>query len=733
MTESKRPPYSVSRHQDLPAESLSLEAGIHPYLHILRNRKGVIVGCIFTTLLIAFVANITQRPVYQASTEVLLDPKESKDALTSDSSKSSLMQDPTLMMTQFRLIRSRPLAESVLQKLEKPENRELLLTSLGVKAGGKRMDGSLFSEKEKQGVIGRLQGSLSGVQPDRNVRIVKILATGYQPQAVALISNAASEAYIELNHKSNMDSFRQSFMMISQNLAEVREKIKTGELAFQKIDSEVKLLEALKIYGDRHPLVIQLQTDIPQLARRLKREIQSLESIQVGQRKDLMPLLTIPSTQLEDLEKKETDLYTLKPILEQEVSSQKEMYNSLFKKLQEVGVSGGGSVWVDAEIVEPASAPSSPIRPNKKLNLILGFFTGIALGIGLAFFQEYLDSSVRSLEDVRGYLKLFPLGMVPFVQFNLAQKNGGAKTEEEIAVNKMRSSRNFWLANDSDIPLYVAEAYRIIRTNLAFGSIDSTLKILQVTSAVKGEGKTTTAANLAVSLALAGAKILIIDADMRRPALHRILDLEGVEEGLSDALTHEKSWESLVVPTSTPNLFFMSAGTIPPNPAELLSSRRMKALIEDLTQHFDRVIIDSPPVISVADAAVIASRVDGTIFVSRAGFVPRHLCMQAKSAIESVNGRIVGCVLNSVHSAHQPYYYHQYYHEYGRYDEDKTNSSKDILADEESGYKEPSTTFDKLKILKEPFFIMLSSGWARFGEQFKKGQPKKESKSSVGA
>lgn len=729
MTENKRPPYTV-KQQNFPAETLNLEAGLHPYLHILRNRKGVIAACIFITLFIAFAANITQKPVFQAATELLLDPKESRDALTSDSSKSTLMQDPTLMMTQFRLIGSRPLAERVFQKLEKSENREILLNSFSLKTSRKRKEGTVFSENEKQNLIERIQGSLTGVQPDRNVRLIKILATGYQPQALALVSNAASEAYIELNHKSNMESFRQSFMMISKNLAEVREKIKTGELAFQKIDSEVRLLEALKIYGERHPLVIQLQTDIPQQAQRLKREISNLEAI--SQRKDLIPLLTVPSTTLGDLEKKETDLYTLKPILEQEVTGQKEMYNSLFKKLQEVGVSGGGSVWVDAEIVEPASAPSAPIRPNKKLNLILGLFTGIALGIGLAFFQEYLDSSVRSLEDVRGYLKLFPLGMVPFVQFNMAQKNGGAaKTEGEAAIARMRSSRNFWLANDANIPLYVAEAYRIIRTNLAFGSIDSTLKILQVTSAVKGEGKTTTAANLAVSLALAGAKILIIDADLRRPALHRILDLEGVEEGLSDALTHEKSWQSLIVPTATPNLFLMSAGTIPPNPAELLSSRRMKALTDELAQHFDRVIIDSPPVISVADAAVIASRVDGTIFVSRAGFVPRHLCMQAKHAIESVNGRIVGCVLNSVHSAHQPYYYYKYYHQYGRYEEDKTTSVQEMNEDPE--FKESSSTLDKLKILKEPFLIMLSSGWARLGESFKKGQPKKESKSSVGA
>ena len=724
-----RPPYSINKSLEThPSESLSVETGFYPYLHILRNRKKIILGCILSTVLIAFTANLTQKPVYQSSAELLLDTKDSKDA-AAGTSGSLLMQDPTLMVTQFRLIRSPQLAERILRKVEQQENRESLMENFALRASGKRKDSTVFSDKEKQALISRLQGALSGSQPDRGVRIIKISATGYQPQMAALLANRAAEAYIELNHKANMESFRQNFMMISQNLAEIRQKIKTGEMASQKIDSEVKLLEALKVYGEKHPLVIQLQTEIPQLARKLKREIQNLESTQVGQRKDLIPLLTTPHTRLEDLQKIEADLYILKPILEQEVNSQREMYNSIFRKLQEVEVSGGGSVWVDAQITEPASTPSKPIRPNKRLNLILGFLTGLALGVGLAFFQEYLDSSVRSLEDVRGYLKLFPLGMVPFVDLLPHQRNGDKGLEQEVS---KLNSQSFWLANDSNIPLYVAEAYRIIRTNLAFGSIDANLKILQVTSAVKGEGKTTTAANLAVSLALAGSKVLLVDADMRRPALHHILEMEGIEEGLSDALTGEKPWESLMVQTSTPGLSFLSAGTIPPNPAELLSSKKMKQFIEELGHHFDRVIIDSPPVVSVADAAIIASRVDGTIFVSRASFVPRHLCLQAKSAIESVNGKIVGCVLNSVHSRHQPYYYYQYYRQYGRYDEDKVKGSSG--SGDDAFLKSPSATLEKLKVLKEPLWVFLASNWARLGEQLKRGgSSKKESKTSVGA
>ena len=287
--------------------------------------------------------------------------------------------------------------------------------------------------------------------------------------------------------------------------------------------------------------------------------------------------------------------------------------------------------------------------------------------------------------------------------------------------------RRFWLAGDSDIPLYVAEAYRIIRTNLAFGSVDTSLKVLQVTSAVKGEGKTTTAANLAVSLALAGSRTLLVDADLRRPALHRILGMDERGPGLSEALTNGKPADSLLVATVVPNLFCLVAGTIPPNPSELLSSKRMKALVDEIRENFDMVILDSPPVISVADSAIIASRVDGTIFVSRSGFVPRHLCLQAKHALESVNGKIIGCVLNSVQSGHQPYHYDRYYREYARYGDQKGASAQPDVS------QKLTSQWERFKALKEPLLIFLSSSWSRLGERLKWDQSKKESKTSLGA
>ena len=721
--ETKRPPYTLNKGLEPRLTEERLDTDVYPYFHILRNRKRTLVICTFFTLSVAVFSNLTQRPVYQASAELILEPRDSKP-ITAPQANTSLMTDPTFLITQQRLVKGPRLAEKVLKKLEQLENRESLLDCFGIRPSRKRKDPAVFSDKERRALAGAIQRSISLNQLERGARIFAISIVGYVPPIVARLADATASSYAEINYEAHMDSFRQSFSMISKSLAEVRERIKTGEIASQKINSEVRLLEALKVYEEKHPLVIQLRTDIPQLTQKLRQGVQDLEKMEISQRKDLRPLLLDPHTQMEDLLKNEGDLYTLKPILEQELSSNKEMYNSIFKRFQEIELSGGGSVWMEVELVEPASVPGKPVRPNKKLNLLLGFFTGLFLGVGLAFLQEYLDSSVRSLEDIRSYLKFFPLGMVPHVV--RSEKEGsvlGEAKEKELA-------KALWLSSDSDIPLYVSEAYRIIRTNLAFGSVDQSLKTLQVTSAVKGEGKTTTAANLAISFALTSYRVLLVDGDMRRPALHRILGLEEQGPGLSDSLTNGTSWESFVIPTSTPNLSFMNAGTIPPNPAELLSSKRMKTLVEELGKNFDIVIFDSPPVISVADSAILASRVDGIIFVSRAGFIPRHLCLQAKTALESVKARVIGCVLNGVLTEHQPYYYYRYYRDYGRYDRDGDGKEK---GGEGTKKLELAPTVERLKALKEPLLVLFSAGLGRLMQLVKWERRNSESKSSIGS
>jgi len=697
--------------------------GVGPYLHILRKRKWILILSLGLTLSIAIFINLTAKPVYRTATEVVIEAKRSEE-VSGITKGSSIMRDPTFIITQTRMIQGQELARRVLTTLDQLGAREDLRIAFGLRTSLGESKNERFTPEERRRLMGSIRGSIAARQMGRGVRILKIIVTGYSPVIAAKIADTAAEVYIQMGHEARMQSFKKNFSIISRSLEEVRAKIKTGEIAVQKIDSEVKLLEALKIYGAKHPAVIELVKNIPILTQNLQEGMDNLRKMEIGQRKDLLPLLLQSHTNLRSLSALENDLYNLKPILDQEIKTNREMYNTLFRRLQEIELSGGSSLWLDAEVIEPASIPGSPIRPNKKMNIMIAFLVGLLLGLGLCFFLEYMDSSLRSLDDIQNYLKVFPLGMVP--QVELEDKT---EVDEKGIAQASDLTRAFWSTNDEAIPLHVSEAYRIIRTNLAFGLLDQSLKVFQVTSAVKGEGKTTTTANLGISLAQAGMKVLLVDADMRRPSLHRILRLEGVKHGLNDLISDSgTNLESVIEPTSVPNLSCLPAGAIPPNPAELLSSKRMKALTAELKAHFDVVLIDSPPVISVADSPIIASRVDGTILVARSGYLPRHLCLQAKKAIETVNGKVIGCVLNSVLSAHHPYYYYRYYN-YGKYyyygDENEKKKTKKTKG--RSGG--PLSSWERLKLLKDPAFSFFLDSWQRVTRS-KKGSPVKEMKAS---
>ncbi|HNV87162.1 MAG TPA: polysaccharide biosynthesis tyrosine autokinase, partial [Candidatus Omnitrophota bacterium] len=666
------PPYTLKNAQEQSVSSETLESRFYHSLYILWRRRNVLIFTTLFSLITAFIVNSVQKPVYRASTEVVLEPKSSEVSSQAGGTPTqiSFSQDPTFLLTQVRLIKGPVLAERVLKNFGTPESARSLLDCFAIPSSSKSEKGNaVFSEAEQRRLIGIIRASISVSQVQTGARIISLAVQGYSPAMVKRVADVVAQTYIELNYESRIDAFKQTFSVISKSLDEIRAKIKIGEIALQKVDSEVQLCEALKIYGERHPNVINLRELIPSLAEQLNQGTQNLETMEIGQRKDLLPLLVKPHLDLQTLEPIEADLKILKPILDQEVKTNREMYNSIFKKLQEVELAGGKNTWVDASVIEPAVIPGKPVRPDKKMNFLVGLLLGLFLGIAFAYFLEYLDSSLRNLDDVRNYLKIFPLGMVPFVEQEEPDEESdkdkkAERTPEEWKAIKhgLIPSRDFWNTTNTAIPMYVLEAYRIIRTNLAFGAGETSLKVLQFTSAVKGEGKSTSVVNLGISLAEAGLRTLIVDGDMRKPSIHHILELGKLPEGFSTALNGEKPWQELVVSTKINNLFCITVGTIPKNPAELLSSKRLKELIEEFKEHYDMVLIDSPPVVSVADAPIIASNVEGTVLVARAGFIPRHLCLQAKHTLESVGGKIVGCILNSVMSHHQPYYYHPYYY-----------------------------------------------------------------------
>lgn len=277
----------------------------------------------------------------------------------------------------------------------------------------------------------------------------------------------------------------------------------------------------------------------------------------------------------------------------------------------------------------------SPVSPNVTLNLVLGAVVGLVFGVGIAFFLEYLDTSVKSLEDVERYLQVPVLAVIP----------------KDVGVLHKQNA----MSPD-------AEAYRILRTNIEFNRKNPEDNAITVVSGGAGEGKSTTLVNLAYICAQGGYTTLMIDADLRRPRLHTFFDINNAV-GLTNYLTTELMLEDVILQTPVDNLYFMPSGILPADAAGILNSRRMSELIQDVKQRFDLILVDSPPILGVSDASVLASEVDLTMIVVQHRKLPRNMLMRVKQAVENVGGHVIGVVLNNVdvRSDSQYQYYTSYY------------------------------------------------------------------------
>lgn len=288
-----------------------------------------------------------------------------------------------------------------------------------------------------------------------------------------------------------------------------------------------------------------------------------------------------------------------------------------------------------ATIYAKAEVESRPTKPNVAVNLSLGAVLGLVFGLGLAFFLEYMDTTVKSLDDVERFLGVPVLAVVP----------------KDVGVLHRTSGFN------PD-----AEAYRILRTNIEFNRRNPEANCITVTSGGAGEGKSTTLCNLATVCAQGGYSVLLIDADLRRPSLHRLFDVSNAT-GLTNYLMTPARLEEVVMRTPVDNLYFLPSGLLPADSAGILNSERMSELIADVKSRFDLVLIDSPPILGVSDASVLANEADLTMLVVQHRKLPRHMLMRVKQTVENVGGRVLGVVLNNVdvRSDSQYQYYTSYY------------------------------------------------------------------------
>lgn len=354
-------------------------------------------------------------------------------------------------------------------------------------------------------------------------------------------------------------------------------------------------------------------------------------SMTAGDLASIVHVAVVPDTQLLRLSVDHRD-----PLMARDLANA--VADAFIANNEDDGLTRPGTV----SVVEPAGLPEHPVSPRTMLNTLVGGFAGLLLACALAAAYEYLDDTVKTPEDAEDAGTLPTLGGVP----RYPQMRAGPQ--------------GLVVASPHRGP--AAEAYRVLRTNLQFSTFEA--RTLLITSGGPGEGKSTTAANLAVAIAQTGARVIVVDSDLRRPALHKFFGLSNAA-GLTSALVSPATDVSMFLQqTELKDLSVMASGPIPPNPSELLSSSRMDAAIEALTRHADVVLFDSPPVLAVADAAVLAGKVDATILVVDAGKTRRHALRRAADTLGRSRTRVVGVVLNKLTARSRGYYDYGYYYAY---------------------------------------------------------------------
>jgi succinoglycan biosynthesis transport protein ExoP len=413
------------------------------------------------------------------------------------------------------------------------------------------------------------------------------------------------------------------------------------------IDGQRAKAQLAERYGEKHPAMAKAITDLQEAQRQYELEVgRAVQAIRndhetaVLEESSFAQALNAAKADAQDLSNKSVDYN----VMERETKSNRQVYESLLQKENELRVASNSHA-NNVRVVETAEVPGGPSTAGGRRSWPIAIAFGLALAIIVPFGLDYINDTVKTPEDVTRRLKLPFLGLVPSV----------------------RGDKNPVLAS-SHVPHDFGESFRSLRTALMANYDTPQTKVVMFTSAQPLEGKTTTAVNIAMALAYGGARVLVIDADMRRPGLHRPLRLTN-ERGLSQVLIGQARVRDVIQRTVDPNLLAITAGKAPPNPSELLTSERMKMLLTNLGNGpFDWIIVDTPPVLAVTDAVVLAPLVSGVVFVIGAEMTRRRLAERALETVMSAHPKQIAVVLNKVDFARNKYYYSRYYgHQYKNY------------------------------------------------------------------
>lgn len=496
---------------------------------------------------------------------------------------------------------------------------------------------ALIDFKKKNNVV---SVGIEDQQNDLSSRRKKLLDELNAVQVRLIALNAQRAEYAALRSADPMND-------VSPGIADSPVVLKLKELY---VDQTAKLMELRGKYLDKHPAVIAQEARVAGIKADLAREstlasknVEAQHATALKQETQLkaaVDLVTHEALQLE-----------LRAI---EYNRLRRNFDRLSKLSDQVGgrereTSVAGHLKTNnVRILDAALVPTSAIGPFVARTVTLAFFVALVLGIALAFLLEFLDSTVKTQDDVEKLPNLTFLGLIPSIQ----AAPGDSKDLHLIAQPKST----------------VAECCRAIRTNLLFMTPDKPARTLLVTSAGPQEGKSTTAVSLAIAMAQSGLRVLLVDTDLRRPRLHKAFGIPSSSDGVSKAIVGEGEASAMVRDTGVPNLWLLPCGVSPPNPAELLHAERFKAIVQTLGEQYDRVIFDSPPLGAVTDAAILARLIDGTIIVAKGGRTSKDALARIRRQLADANVNVLGCVLNDLDlskNGYGSYYYARYGYYYG--------------------------------------------------------------------
>jgi len=438
------------------------------------------------------------------------------------------------------------------------------------------------------------------------------------------------------------------------------------KLREQQADLKIQMAQLNTQFGPSYPKVAQISSQLKEVEAQIQLE---LKKIVERVRGEYMAAVQRESMLNDAMEKQKQEANQLNEsaieysLLKRDVETNRTLYEGLLEKLKEAGVAAGLHS-TNFRTVDVARVPTSPAEPNVPRNLAFGLALGLTTGIGLAFLMEGIDNTVRTPEQAQVISALPSLGMIPLGIKNTADA-ASKKLSSGLAGLPTGLREPVELVTVSRPQSQMAESYRALRTSLLLSSLGAPPKVIVITSALPQEGKTTTSLNTSVVLAQKGSRVLLIDADMRRPSIHKALNL-GPRTGLSNVLTGSATLQHAIVRSKdVPTLYVLPAGTPPPNPAELLASANLGKIFAELKDEYDHIVVDTPPTLSVTDAVILSTRADTVVLVIRSGQTTKQALRRARDLLLRVNAHISGVLLNAADLRSPDYYY--YYEYQGKY------------------------------------------------------------------